>query len=188
MPHGHSICGNDRDGYCCFEDAQKATASSCVCSPGKAFMIKAGHAVTTIAPSPSGPAVSNAASGPVTSSATSRISSTTSSDSSTVSPPRAATSSAVPQKDNKSVKLGVGIGVPIGVALLAGLGFLLWRQRRHREQIENSYRLAEVPDRGQKVHEMEGVHGYKELHELPGSRKADARGYETLHELPGARS
>jgi len=54
-----SICGNNTDGYCCLKDALNATASSCVCSPGKTFKVKAGDAMTTITPSPSGPAVSN---------------------------------------------------------------------------------------------------------------------------------
>lgn len=190
-----SICGNDTDGYCCFEDSQDMRASSCVCSPGKAFTIRAGDVVTTISPTPSGPAASSETFKSASAASSSSISSSSSSPSSSTAPSNTFSVSTIapteaPRQSNGSVKLGVGIGVPVGIAALAAVGLVFWRRRRrYHRNLDGPYQLPEMPQGEPEVHEVGDTQSYESLHELSNDGQkvnevGSIRGREGLHELP----
>ena len=81
----------------------------------------------------------------------------TSSDISSTDPPAAATSS-----DQQATKVGLGVGIPLGILLLATVGYLIWELRKKRKAIttvhepaaqkywqypqQGSFPLAELPN------------------------------------------
>lgn len=75
------------------------------------------------------PTGSNTTTSNATSSTGNSTSSSTTPVSAVMTPPSASST-------NKSAAIGAGVGVPLGVLLLVSLGFLFYRERRHRLQLE----------------------------------------------------
>lgn len=94
--------------------------------------------------------------------ATSSVSSSSYASSNTSPVPTTAT-----EQNDKFLKLGVGISVPVGIAAFAAIGLVLWRRRgRYHGQIDDPYQSSEMPDADRKVHEVGVTRGEEGLHEL----------------------
>jgi len=66
------------------------------------------------------------------------------------------------------VKVGVGIGVSVSIAALAAVGLVFWRRRRrYHRNLDDPYRIAEMPQNEPEVHEVGDTQGDESLHEMP---------------------
>ena len=98
----------------------------------------------------------------------------------------------IAKSSNKDVKIGVGVGVPLGVIALAGLGFLIFWLRR--KAVRRRYTATQSTDTGEKTSpsvpayspvpgeletvERREIYGYQRPGELDGEeyRELDGRG------------
>ena len=133
---------------------------------------------------------------------TSIRSSTTDSSPSTTSVVPAASSSAPPHGLSTAAKVGVGLGVPLGIIILAIIGFVILRQQKfrkisHVEQHENTAAARLYPNEGYIDNAGSGggtleiKHGLHEIHgtEVPAhSRELEGSPGVRRHELPVKRN
>jgi len=88
------------------------------------------------------------------------------------------------------VKLGVGIGLPIGIAALAAVGLVFWRRRRrYHKNLDDPYQVPEIPQDEPEVHEVWDTQGYESLHKVPNDDDTlnpvgSIQGRGGLQELP----
>ena len=144
--------------------------------PALSSTTSSSSALTTIGNAPTFPTLASSSSS----------ASTTISDTPTVSPPSAspATSSPINQSSSSPssshyIAIGAGVGVPLGVALLLGLGFLLYREHKQRLKLESLLRDNLPRGKHEKVSQARAMDGIP--HELCGNYNNELGG-NPIHE------
>lgn len=167
--------GSSNGRFCCGYDADK---SLCDCSTNNNTFVLAKYTpIQVMAAASSTQASSSSSSTASTASAgSSSLSSATAASESTSAPSGAATTTPAAASSglSSSQKVGLGVGIPIGLAAIGFLAFFLWRRNKKGGQLAQP---------GQPIQQHQQQHGYYQPPpaELPGQGAyyAPSSGYST---------